>query len=43
MLFRKNHFLEYLEDFILYEQSGETYEKKIRSQSSINFIPSKKQ
>ncbi len=28
-LFRKNHFLEYLEDFILYEQSGETYEKKI--------------
>jgi len=28
-LFRKNHFLEYLEDFILYEQSGKTYEKKI--------------
>ena len=28
-LFRKNYFLEYLEDFILYEQSGETYEKKI--------------
>jgi len=28
-LFRKNHFLEFLEDFILYEKSGETYEKKI--------------
>jgi len=28
-LFRKNHFLEFLEDFILYEKSGEAYEKKI--------------
>ena len=28
-LFRKNHLLEFLEDFILYEKSGETYEKKI--------------
>lgn len=28
-LFRKNHFLEYLEDFILYQQAGDTYEKKI--------------
>jgi type I restriction enzyme R subunit len=28
-LFKKDHLIEYLEDFIFYEKSGETYEKKI--------------
>ena len=28
-LFRKEHFVEYLHDFIFYEKSGESYEKKI--------------
>jgi type I restriction enzyme R subunit len=28
-LFRKEHFLEFLQDFIFYDKSGETYNKKI--------------
>ncbi len=28
-LFRKEHFIEYLQDFILYEKSGESYIKKV--------------
>ena len=28
-LFRKEHFIEYLQDFIIYDKSGEKYEKKI--------------
>lgn len=28
-LFRKEHLLEYIEDFILYDKAGDTYEKKI--------------
>jgi type I restriction enzyme R subunit len=28
-LFRKEHLLEYLQDFVLYEKSGESYENKI--------------